>query len=168
LQETNFFDYFTGKVAGENSESGQVKYGYVIFGNGKDAEWNEGLPQAADGSESLDLGEWLDFVGGMREALAPADLLEEGKLKKILEKADRIKDAVEKSSDAEEKTKKTLEDKNNKRKQSDKPDSALCPTCSQKQDSEHIDGVNGKGTFEKLKNEKKTDKTQASNSGSAN
>jgi hypothetical protein len=41
------------------------------------------------------------------------------------------------------------------------PDSAICPgSCNSKQDSDHIDRVNGKGTFDQLKKGGLTDKTQ--------
>lgn len=151
MQEVNAGEYLVGLFKGENSEGGKIKYGYVIYGNGKDAEWNEGLPQAADGSESIDLGEWLDFVGGLREVLGPADLLKKGKLKEILEKA----------ADAIENTRKELEKEKKQVKTSKTPDSAACPTCSRKEDSAHIDEVNGPGAFKKLKDAKQTGKTQS-------
>jgi RHS repeat-associated protein len=109
MQEASAADFFVGLFEGENSESEGVKYGFAISANGKDPEWNEGLPKAGDGSEPLDLKEWLDFVGGLREELAPADLLRKGKkLKEILEKADQAEEAADKTAAAIERLKEVL------------------------------------------------------------
>jgi len=87
-------------------QSGEIAYGYRIYGNGKDMGWQSGLPTAAPGSESLDLGTWLDFVGGLREGASPLDLLENyggsKKLGSFLEKMDKIKEAFAKTADAVE------------------------------------------------------------------
>jgi len=40
------------------------------------------------------------------------------------------------------------------------PDSAVCEKCKKKQDSAHIDQKNGTGTFQKLKDDNMTDKTE--------
>ncbi len=48
----------------------------------------------------------------------------------------------------------------NEKEKKEAPDSAECPTCNSKQDSNHIDRVNGKGTFDQLKKDHLTDKTQ--------
>ena len=141
-------------------QSGKIQFGYRIYGNGHDMDWQKGLPTAAPGSESLDLGEWLNFVGGLREGASPSDLLPEGKLKNILEKVDKVKEAVEKTADAVDATNKEIE--KNKNETNAKPDSAKCPACKNKQDSGHIDGINGSGTFKKLREFPKTEKTKKS------
>ena len=48
----------------------------------------------------------------------------------------------------------------NERQKKTAPDSSECPTCNSKQDSNHIDRVNGKGTFDQLKKDHLTNKTQ--------
>jgi RHS repeat-associated protein len=49
---------------------------------------------------------------------------------------------------------------NDTNKSTNQPDSANCPFCHNKQDSSHIDDVNGNGTFQKLKSLGQTDNTQ--------
>ncbi len=55
-------------------ESKKVKFGYHIYGRGKDISWQKGLPTAAEGSEVLDLGNWLDFAAGLRQSESVGDL----------------------------------------------------------------------------------------------
>ncbi|MDI3322740.1 RHS repeat-associated core domain-containing protein [Pinibacter soli] len=68
-------DYFSG---GHNRENNGVKYGFMVYGsNDKDNKWQDGLPKAANGSESLEMGRYLDFVGGFRESASLTDLSEQ-------------------------------------------------------------------------------------------
>lgn len=46
------------------------------------------------------------------------------------------------------------------RNKESKPDSATCPTCSDRGDSAHIDQINGGGTFGKLREAGQTDQTK--------
>ena len=70
---------------------------------------------------------------------------------------DKIKDLVNIVKDAIEVKEKVLKKSEADPKQSGSSnDSAMCPGgCGKKQSSAHIDSVNGKGTFTKLKNEAK-------------
>jgi hypothetical protein len=154
------WDYWTRWITGD--ESGTVRYGYRVYGNGHYMEWQSGLPTAGEGSESIDLGGWLDFVGGLRDAPGPIDLMQEfvtnQKLKDMLEKVDKASEAIESAVESVEATIKLIEANRNN---PNTPDSAHCDAgCDQRQDSTHIDEQNGKGTFEKLKKAGQTDKTQ--------
>ena len=85
-------------------ESGSERYGYVIYGKDMhNMDWQKKLPKAGPGSESIDMGEWLDYVGGQRETAAPTDLLKEGKLKDIIEKIDKVREGIDKTQDFVEK-----------------------------------------------------------------
>ena len=78
------------------SESNKVKYGYQIYGSDKhNSEWQNGLPKAADGSESIDLGEMLDLVGNLREGASIVDLLPVGRLKGVIERTEVFLEAFE-------------------------------------------------------------------------
>jgi hypothetical protein len=92
----------------------------------------------------------------------PADLLKEGKLKEIVEKADQVKEAAEKTADAIENLKEEIakHKKERQEKMLTTPDSARCPNCKKKQDSAHIDDNNPNGTFKNLKDAKETDHTK--------
>jgi hypothetical protein len=157
-------DYIVDVMKGQNSEKDDIKYGYVIFGNGKDAQWNEGLPRAAEGSETLELGDWLDLIDGTREQANFSDLLKAGKLKDLIVKVENVTEAAEKSAEAAKRIKDEIaKNHSEKKNKTDTPDSAICKTCKNRSDSAHIDEINGKGTFQKLKKEHKTTNTSNGN-----
>jgi RHS repeat-associated protein len=52
---------------GKGNNSDKFQHGFRIFGNGKDTEWQSGLPFAEEGVEGIDLGKWLSFVGGLKD-----------------------------------------------------------------------------------------------------
>ena len=167
-------------------ESDHVKYGYVILGRGENPEYTHGLPKAADGSEVLDLGDWLDFAGGLREGATVEELTEDlikkfggvkGDMKSVKEALDvmnnqlsNISESVAKIEDAVELIKKQKEEQSKGEgttsatvkpdANSSAPDSATCFACSRKEDSAHIDKNVGKGTFNYLKKIGATDKTK--------
>jgi RHS repeat-associated protein len=158
-QEISWWDYSVfSDLIKIGDQSGDIKYGYRVFGQGKNMNWQKGLPTASSGSESLDLRDLLDFVGGLREGASPSDLLHEGKLKNVLDKAEKFEEAIEKITNAAGAIKKQIE---MKRKDSKiEPDSATCEMCTFKQDSSHIDENNGAGAFKKLRDAKKTEKSK--------
>lgn len=92
--------WINNKIFGSGDQSSKIQYGYKLYGNGHDMDWEKGLPRAADGSESLDIKGWLDFTGGLRDGADFSDLLKEGKLKRIVSMAEKIEDAVSKTIDA--------------------------------------------------------------------
>ena len=106
------------KLISSGDESVSERYGYVIYGKGQDMSWQKKFPKAGEGSESIDMGDFIDFVGGLREKASPSDLLNEGKLKDFLDRLEKAKDAVEKTNDfvekfKEDKSKNTSNNSNN-------------------------------------------------------
>jgi RHS repeat-associated protein len=159
-QYTSWWDYsiFSDiNISGDNSD--EVAYGYRIYGRGHDMEWQNGLPQAAPGTESIDLEDWFDLVG----AFSPNEGLTEtfskvvdklGPLSKDMQQVQKAFDIfgnqVENLTDAAIAAAKLME--RLKAQSKDLPaGKAICPACKDVQDSTHVDDVNGKGTFEKLR-----------------
>ncbi len=154
-------------------ESGKVKYGYRIYGSGVDTDWQSGLPTASVESESLDLGSWFDFVGGLNPGLSGQDLINDvvkklggvngSDMKQIKSALDIISQQFSNLTDAADKTIKAaneIKKDQTKNGKSNSSDSATCPTCKSRGDSSHIDDINGKGAFDKLKKEGQTDQTK--------
>jgi RHS repeat-associated protein len=147
-------DWFS---TGDNSD--EVAYGYRIYGRGHDMEWQSGLPQAAPGTESIDLEDWFGLVGGMspNEGLSGtfSKLLDKlGPLSKDMQQVqkafDIFGDKIENLTDAAITAAEIAE--RLKAQSKDLPaGKAICPTCQNVQDSTHVDDVNGRGTFEKLR-----------------
>ncbi|MFC0773043.1 LamG-like jellyroll fold domain-containing protein [Terrimonas alba] len=73
-QYIGFGEYLDGQVRGDNSDN--VSYGYRIYGKGKDTEWQEGLPTAAPGTESIDLKDWLGLAGSMSPNDSPRKMFD--------------------------------------------------------------------------------------------
>ncbi len=58
-------------------ESKAENVGYFILGNGTDMESKDRVPKAAFGSQTLDMGDWLNLASGYRESLGARDLAED-------------------------------------------------------------------------------------------
>jgi RHS repeat-associated protein len=162
----------TQKISGD--QSNQELEGYVIYGsstNGGPDDQNK-LPKAGIGSQNLDLGTLLSTLDIFEAGGSPADFLQEGsKLKKLVEAAENATKAISKLDEAKEQMEKIKESTGNSESSNKaetqkmvKPplskDSAICPKCSNRQDSSHIDDNNGKGFFDKLKAAGQTNNTQ--------
>jgi RHS repeat-associated protein len=114
-KEIGLFEYVFRSLTQSGSNSDKEAYGFRIYGNGKDGSWQKGLPSAAPGSESLDLGKLLEMVGGIREAaMSPSEIATNEKVKYVYEGISKAMDIIDKSVEA---TKATTE----KEQQSEKP-----------------------------------------------
>lgn len=61
-------------IFGSGSEHDQFKVGTMMYGKSSNTEWDDKLPQAANGSDWLKLGDWLDFAGGLRPSESAKDV----------------------------------------------------------------------------------------------
>lgn len=79
-------------------ESNTENVGYFIFGSGKDMQSKSRIPKASYGSETLDMGGWLDLASGYREGIGARDLAEDFSKSqtfiKTIQKITQIDDAV--------------------------------------------------------------------------
>jgi hypothetical protein len=85
-----------------------MRVGSVIFGEGADANFSQGFPSAADGSDSYNLGGKkgsLNYWSGLRESLSLIDFMSSSKLKDIFESADDLQRATENGKDGIERLK---------------------------------------------------------------
>jgi len=96
-------DFFKS-IFTKGDESNKERPGFVVFGQANFSDWSNGLPKAAPGSKTIDLGKFLTLYGGMREGVDPADLAEDfgnsAKLAHLLEQVNKIKEAYEKTEAA--------------------------------------------------------------------
>ncbi|MEP6675848.1 MAG: RHS repeat-associated core domain-containing protein [Ferruginibacter sp.] len=152
-----------------------VANAWRVYGNNTNTDWEDGLPQAGPGTESVDLGEFLDYLGNLAHMDVPgspsaSDVAEAiakkfGNGKKFVDVLKKIETANDFALHLAEQVQKTQEAA---KKELDKlktepgtPDSAICRTCLKPQDSTHIDQVNGAGAFDKAKADKKTKNTKS-------
>src|SRR5690606_20911615 len=100
VYEYSIFSDMVNSFFGTKDQSHKVQYGYRIFGKGKDMEWQNGLPTAAEGSETLDLGGWLDFTSGLRNGMSTRDFAEDylknEAFLKLIQKIDQLAEGAEK------------------------------------------------------------------------
>lgn len=104
--------------------------------------------------------EWLDIAEGIREGASLSDIAEKFGSKYVASMAEK----VEKVSEGVGKVAETIWQKkeDNEKKgtnENAKPDNVgiVCPTCKKhKDDSAHIDQINGKGTYSRLKAQQST------------
>ena len=100
---TQKMEEFTKGIRGNRSGE-TIKDRWVILGSGGDPEWQNGLPKAGDRSEIIDLGDWLDYAGGLREGATAKDLAEDFSKKpnfvKTIQKLYQVIDAADKILDA--------------------------------------------------------------------
>jgi RHS repeat-associated protein len=159
------------KVRGDNSD--QVAYGYRIYGNGHDMSMQEGLPTAASGTESIDMGDWFNLLAISPNQAGTYDLGKElikklGGLKGndikqvekaldiMVEKVENLTESVAKVLEASELAEKIKEEKKEQVEPTKAPTPKIeCPSCRTKKDSSHVDDYNGRGTYNKLKNSQK-------------
>jgi hypothetical protein len=114
----------------------------MVFGNGTDYEgWLNSNPAAKAGKKTftIDMKEFDEVMGNI---LMAKDVLSKPKI-------DLGTDATKKLLDFQDKANETADyyAENEKKVQ--------CPKCSSKMDSSHVDDINGKGTYDKLKSKKK-------------
>ena len=162
-------------VTGDNSD--EVAYGYRLYGKGHDMGMQEGLPTAAPGTESVDLGDWFNLLAISPNESGAYESIKElvkklGGLKGkdieqvvkafdiIVEKTENLTESAIKVLEAKELAEKMKEEKKEEEQKPLKPNTPKidCPSCRTKQDSSHIDGFNGQGTYNKLKNAKKRER----------
>ncbi len=75
-QYSVFSDWSLGK-----DESASIKYGFHIYGGGiKDEGWQNKLPKASDGSESLDLGKFFELTSSLHSQLSSKSIQEDYKI----------------------------------------------------------------------------------------
>ncbi len=67
-------EYLNGRVRGNNSD--EEGHGLRIYAKGHDTKWQEGLPTAAPGTESIDLKELLGLVGSMSPNDSPRKMFD--------------------------------------------------------------------------------------------
>ncbi len=67
-------EYLDSKVRGDNSE--KIAYGYRLYGKGNDTEWQNGLPTAGSGTESIDMQDWLGIAGSISTNPGLGDVFE--------------------------------------------------------------------------------------------
>jgi RHS repeat-associated protein len=102
-------NWFSRNPAGGN-QSDKTKVGSFMFGKGGSMEEQNKNERAGPGSDSYDMGDWLDFTDGLRGGADFSDLMRPGRLKNYVEKAEKWKDAVVKFNDAEEKITEKIKD----------------------------------------------------------
>ena len=168
--------WLENKTAGLLKENSQP-FGFVETGNENGTTSEMGGTKATVESEHLDMSEILaganaskDLFGeelGFPELLdLVKDAAKENKkisstakyLVGLAERLDKLKSGTE-AADAASNSDSDNNESSTENK-SNKPDSAICHTCSHKQDSAHIDDNNGIGTYKKLKDAKETDQTR--------
>jgi RHS repeat-associated protein len=168
IQDITWWEYslfsdaadWIGNIFTEGDNSNKIAYGYRIYGRGHDMEWQSGLPQAAPGTESVDLEDWFGLASNISPNSSPAEMFEKvlrrlgnfaGKdMEQVLEALNIITKNTEAISESIVKTLDLIERFKELSKNLPKGQ-AVCPKCENVQDSTHIDEVNDKGTFDKLR-----------------
>lgn len=94
-------NWFSKNPAGGN-QSDKTKVGSFMFGKGGSMEEQNKNERAGPGSDSYDMGDWLDFTDGLRGGADFSDLMRPGRLKNYVEKAEKFTEAIEKTDEAVE------------------------------------------------------------------
>ena len=74
LYHSSIGEYLSSKLGFNNKSF--TSWGMQMYGSGKNMKWQNGLP-SGKGSESLDLGKWLDLVGTLRPGTSEKDIAED-------------------------------------------------------------------------------------------
>lgn len=118
------------------------------------------MPKAAPGSEVLDLKEFTEAAGGLREGASLVEFIKDGtKLRRLFEAAENLTESIEKVLEGLEAYKKAREEAT-RNGIILKPDSANCGKCGNHEDSAHIDKNYGPGQMDVLRGLKQTDQTR--------